>query len=278
MTERDAGAAIERPVAVAGTDRDRSSTGGDSAGQTRRQFLGAVGASVAAAPLASRTASAQERQTVSMGSNYFDPVGLHVEPGTTVRFEIVDGSHSATAYEDRIPGDADTFDSGTVSEGGFEHTFETPGTYDYYCRPHRAMGMTGRIVVGEPGGPAEESPIPDGSVPGSESISEQGVVRADDATDSGGGGHGGGMSGGGMGMDGGIGMGGGHGLMALLPVGVVTAVLGLASGALYLSWDRRQADSSEEDDALATLERAYARGEIDDAEFERRRERLTERE
>ena len=36
----------------------------------------------------------------------------------------------------------------TTSTGqSFEHTFNTPGTYDYYCEPHRGMGMTGSITV-----------------------------------------------------------------------------------------------------------------------------------
>jgi len=31
--------------------------------------------------------SAQETPVVKMGNNYFEPIGLHIEPGTTVRFE-----------------------------------------------------------------------------------------------------------------------------------------------------------------------------------------------
>jgi len=109
--------------------------------------------------------SAQETPVVKMGNNYFEPIGLHIEPGTTVRFEIAAGTHSATAYENRIPSDASAFDSEVISSGGFEYTFEKPGTYDYYCIPHKSVGMVGRIVVGSPGGPAEDSPIPDGDVP-----------------------------------------------------------------------------------------------------------------
>jgi hypothetical protein len=28
-----------------------------------------------------------------------------------------------------------------------------PGVYDYFCAPHEAAGMVGRIVVGKPAGP-----------------------------------------------------------------------------------------------------------------------------
>src|SRR5213080_74914 len=32
-------------------------------------------------------------------------------------------------------------------------TLTVPGVYDYFCQPHEAAGMVGRIVVGKPGGP-----------------------------------------------------------------------------------------------------------------------------
>jgi plastocyanin len=115
---------------------------------------------------------------------YFDPIGLYVESGETVTFRIESGDHSATAYTEsnirsdtrRIPGGADGWNSNTLSRGGFEHTFETEGTYDYYCIPHKAGGMVGRVVVGSPGGPAEETPIPDGAVPDSDRIVDEGSV------------------------------------------------------------------------------------------------------
>ena len=117
---------------------------------------------------------------------YFDPIGLFVEPGTTVTWTNESGAHSSTAYQEgngpaevtRIPEGAEAWDSGTLSEQGatFEHTFETTGTYDYYCIPHKTLGMVGRIVVGEPGGPAEGSMPPDGDVPESSTIVEQGSV------------------------------------------------------------------------------------------------------
>ena len=124
---------------------------------------------------------------VTEGSEYyFDPIGLFVESGETVTFEIQSGSHSATAYKEgtssasvtRIPESAEMFNSETLSEQGatYEHTFETTGTYDYFCIPHKSLGMVGRIVVGEPGGPAEGSMPPDGDVPESQTIVDQGSV------------------------------------------------------------------------------------------------------
>lgn len=95
---------------------------------------------------------------------YFDPVGLHIEPGDTVRWVQVNGYHSVAAYapangnhELRIPSGAPPWDSGILlgefpARGStFEHTFTVQGVYDYFCQPHEAAGMVGRIVVGEPG-------------------------------------------------------------------------------------------------------------------------------
>lgn len=124
---------------------------------------------------------------VTDGSTYyFDPIGLFVESGETITFEIDSGSHSATAYKEgngpatvtRIPDGAEAWDSGTLSQQGatFEHTFETTGTHDYFCTPHKSLEMVGRIVVDEPGGPAEGSMPPDGTVPESQTIVDQEAV------------------------------------------------------------------------------------------------------
>lgn len=131
-----------------------------------------------------------EMITDNQGS-YFDPIGLRIEPGTTVRFLNESGSHSATAYHPengdqplRIPEAATPWDSGVYTTVGetFEHTFETEGVYDYYCTPHEALGMVGRIVVGSPqGGPGTEPPdeLPPAArekLPAVDTIVEQEVV------------------------------------------------------------------------------------------------------
>ncbi|MFC7139912.1 plastocyanin/azurin family copper-binding protein [Halosimplex aquaticum] len=241
---------------------------------SRRQFLGVLGAGAVASTGLSQPASAQETPVVKMGNNYFDPIGLHVEPGTTVRFEIAAGAHSATAYENRIPSDASAFDSGTISSGEFEYTFEEPGTYDYYCIPHKSVGMVGRIVVGSPGGPAEDSPIPDGDVPESEAIVEQGAI-AYGSSNGGDGSSGGGMRGPGMGSGPGMMNGRNGGWFGGLPfVGGALGMLGLVSGLLYWALGRGDPPPESDDSAMETLQRCYARGEIDEEEFQKRRERL----
>lgn len=130
---------------------------------------------------------AEADYTVGMYTElYFDPVGLFVEPGDTVAFELVSGAHSATAYDPanenaldrRIPEGAPAWDTGTFGDVGTARsvTFETVGTHDYYCIPHKMVGMVGRIVVGSPGGPAEESKNPDLALPDSARIVEEGRV------------------------------------------------------------------------------------------------------
>ena len=209
----------------------------------RRRFLGLLGAGAAAIVGIPKAASAAETPVVTMRNNYFDPIGLYVEPGTTVQFEIEAGSHSATTYDDRIPTKAVPFDSGVISEETFEYSFDTPGTYDYYCIPHQSMGMVGRIVVREPGGPAEASPIPDGDVPDSEVIVEQGAVAIDDVADTGrdtGDGMMGSKSRSGM-MDG-----HGPGWMMVMPLGFMTAVLGVIGGAVYGASQKATANREEQ--------------------------------
>lgn len=108
-----------------------------------------------------------EMRTDNEGS-YFDPKGLLVEPGTTITFVNTSGAHATAAYHPdnddkplRIPESASAWSSKTFSEtdATFEVTLDTPGVYDYYCPPHEALGMVGRLVVGEPkGGPGTTAP------------------------------------------------------------------------------------------------------------------------
>lgn len=114
---------------------------------------------------------------------YFDPTGLRVEPGTTVRFINESGQHTATAYceengkANRIPEGAECWDSGMLVEEGatFEVTLTEEGVYDYFCLPHESLGMVGRIIVGSPEAfpvqdPAELFPAVQEALPAVEDI------------------------------------------------------------------------------------------------------------
>lgn len=95
----------------------------------------------------------------------FEPRVTEVATGETVAWiNESTRSQSVTAKEDEIPAEADYFASGgferesiasvlyplfgVVDPGeSFEHTFETPGVYEYYSIRSEHLGMGGRIVV-----------------------------------------------------------------------------------------------------------------------------------
>jgi plastocyanin len=92
----------------------------------------------------------------------FDPTGVLIEPGQTVRWVNEANVHTSTAYHPdndghalRIPKAAEPWDSDYLIEPGdrFEVTLTVPGVYDYFCAPHEMAGMVGRIIVGQPAGP-----------------------------------------------------------------------------------------------------------------------------
>ena len=160
---------------------------------SRRDFVKLIGGGVAAAGLvpaaaaagvpSSRragrgspgtSAGALPPRTVGLrtqgGDFGFDPVGLLVESGSAVTWLNMGDFHTATAfhpdYANLLPGDvplripeaAEPWHSGMLGMTAgteFEHAFEVPGVYDYFCQPHYSFGMVGRIVADGPrGGPA----------------------------------------------------------------------------------------------------------------------------
>lgn len=113
---------------------------------------------------------------VDVQLNRFEPGRLVVDPGETVTWRNVEPlEHTVTAYEGRIPDEADYFasggfdseiaaraeqlDTGLLGPGDrFDHRFTVPGHYPYYCIPHEDFDtMAGRIVVRTPDG---EIPAP----------------------------------------------------------------------------------------------------------------------
>ncbi len=87
--------------------------------------------------------------TVSMEDNFFDEANITVPVGTTVTWvQNGNNSHTTTSYDG-------LWDSGLIaggSGGTFSFTFDEPGTYAYFCRPHEAVGMVGTVTVTGGGG------------------------------------------------------------------------------------------------------------------------------
>jgi plastocyanin len=103
----------------------------------------------------------QMRSTADGGNVGFDPVGLLIQPGQTLRWICEANYHTAAAYHPanadhslRIPRAASPFASDVLQPGEhFDVTLTVPGVYDYFCAPHEQAGMVGRIVVGAASGP-----------------------------------------------------------------------------------------------------------------------------
>jgi plastocyanin len=147
--------------------------------QTRREFLAASGAVLGglAIPDFLRAEAINAGQqtghmpgiaNIVMRSDetgadvWFDPIGILIKPGQTVRWTVKDNVHTTTAYHPRngnhslrIPEKAMPWDSGFLVNPGdhFDVTLLVEGVYDYYCTPHEMSGMVGRIIVGKPAGP-----------------------------------------------------------------------------------------------------------------------------
>lgn len=146
--------------------------------QTRREFLAAAGLALgglgltAVAPLVpgglGHAAHPADVVPISMRSDpsgarvWFDPIGILIHPGQTVRWVVEENVHTTTAYHPqndhhslRIPERAAPWNSGYLVNPGdhFEVTLTVEGVYDYYCIPHEMAGMVGRIIVGKPVGP-----------------------------------------------------------------------------------------------------------------------------
>lgn len=166
---------------------------------TRRQILWGGGGLVAAAPFLAKAGDTVEigMQGRADGSQvWFDPVGILIRPGQTIRWINRDpgNSHTATAYHPanfdrprRMPDGVKPWNSDyLLPDETFSVTFRHPGIYDYYCVPHEHAGMVGRIVVGSPQPPGwkmagdQAQDVPDDALrafPAIEDIMRSGTVR-----------------------------------------------------------------------------------------------------
>jgi halocyanin-like protein len=98
-------------------------------------------------------ATGEDAVTVTVGAEgnggtyAYDPAAVQVTPGTTVTYEWASNNHNLAV--DTVPDGADWSGHDAVENEGYsvEHTFETTGTYRYYCDPHLAMGMKGVVEV-----------------------------------------------------------------------------------------------------------------------------------
>ncbi len=107
-----------------------------------------------------------EEVVVGPGGNLvFEPADLTIAPGTTVNFVwdsdnhniVVENQPDDANWEGTPGGPSDIYNTGYE----YSHTFETEGTYEYFCQPHKSAGMVASITVqtgGAGGGAAELDP------------------------------------------------------------------------------------------------------------------------
>ena len=104
----------------------------------------------------------KEVQTVLMGSDsgqlVFVPETLEIEPGETVKWVMNKvPPHNVIFEGDRVP-NANKALAKEISHkkllstpgASYQTTFEEDipsGSYPYYCEPHRAAGMAGKIII-----------------------------------------------------------------------------------------------------------------------------------
>lgn len=89
--------------------------------------------------------------TVEIRNFAFNPATVTIQTGDTVTWIQRDFmEHTSTSGENGVPDGR--WDSGDLSDGqSFSHTFDSPGSFAYYCTPHPFM--IGRVVVQAPAEP-----------------------------------------------------------------------------------------------------------------------------
>jgi len=134
----------------------------------RRTFLAAATTGTTAALAGCGMVGGSGDADVEMVKNAYVPETFEATVGEPVVW-VNNGSrgHTVTAYEDALAEGAaywasGRFESEAAAREGFweaggegtvrsgetwSYTFETPGTYTYFCVPHEGAGMVGRVVV-----------------------------------------------------------------------------------------------------------------------------------
>ena len=136
---------------------------------SRRNVLRIGGGFLAGLPLGMAPAFGAEAVDIAMSGNkdgsrvWFEPVGVLVRPGQTLRWTNKDpgNAHTSTAYHPENDGHALRIPQGALSwnsdyllpDQSFSIVLTVPGVYDYFCVPHEHAGMAGRIVVSDGSAP-----------------------------------------------------------------------------------------------------------------------------
>lgn len=88
---------------------------------------------------------------------YFSPDTLTIQPGDTVTFVNAQEDMHDVMFVDVPKGVDEMIMSPMHEKEGekFSYTFTVPGTYQFHCHPHEALGMKGTLIVGQASKPGE---------------------------------------------------------------------------------------------------------------------------
>jgi plastocyanin len=111
------------------------------------------------------TAASAATVTVTVGNNCFcfSPSSVTIHPGDTVQWTWSSTGHSSTSGTPGSPNGL--WDSGILGQGAmFSHTFNTIGSFLYYCTPHGACcNMVGTVIVANAAPTPSPTPTPTAS-------------------------------------------------------------------------------------------------------------------
>lgn len=130
-----ASVAVAALAVTACADSDAGSTAQSTGTET------AAGTSSPDEGAAPAEGEATDASAVDIDDFAYNPASITVAAGTEVTWTNQDPAlHSVTAGTPEAP-EPDTFDMDGIEEAGqtVSHTFEEPGTYDYFCRYHDFM-------------------------------------------------------------------------------------------------------------------------------------------
>jgi len=120
-------------------------------------FLALIVASLLVVPVKAQSESEPAVVVGMTNTLQYDPDTVRVHVDETVRWKnssmimhtvTADPEKATMAESVKLPDQAAPFDSGNMDpDETFEHTFDVPGTYRYFCIPHEGAKMYGTVIV-----------------------------------------------------------------------------------------------------------------------------------
>jgi len=142
--------------------------GGDKAAETTPEAPAMEAPAAEMAPAAGAaqaiTGTIHEVKMIGDATYRYEPAELTVKAGDGIKFVFVSGGPHNVAFDATLlpadvktqlmanmPNQASELMGPMMLAAGEEYTLSlagiTPGTYEYFCTPHLAMGMKGKITV-----------------------------------------------------------------------------------------------------------------------------------